>query len=273
MSIELTSLQEASDRREDALIASVKMLFNSTINKEKVILIVEGKDDKDVYSLCLKANAVCIFPDGNCMKHAIILEALNVMYRNRLLAIKDADFDRLEGRNNPFENLLLTDTHDMEGMVLSNGIPMLIGDDEERCHCIDLNIIYKELVDVSYLKWYNHVHNLGLNFRNIALDLDLNDYLCAVMANTANEVSVTLNDVLAFKNCNAHVSMKELCNGHDLFERIYILAHNVKRGNFAKRPFFCRLRKSYTIDKFSKTALYRSIKEWENTNEQSILAG
>ena len=114
-----------------------------------LVFVVEGKDDLDVYASCLKSDAVCIYPDGNCARHAVILGALNSTYGKRLLAIKDADFDRLERLRLPFSNLLLTDTHDLEGMVLLDGIPPLMGDDAVRCKNIELETVYDELQDIS----------------------------------------------------------------------------------------------------------------------------
>ena len=272
-SIEATSLRDASNKRPDVSIASVKMLFDNDINAGKVVFVVEGKDDVDFYASFLQANSVCIYPDGNCAKHIVILKALNGIYGDRLLAVKDADFDRLEGHNSPFENLLLTDTHDMEGMVLSNGIPPMDGEDAERCKNIDLGVLYVELEDVSFLKWYSHANSLRLDFNGISLDLSMASYLHAVLANTQKAVKVTLDEVLAFKQHNAGASKKELCNGHDLFERIYVYARSVSKSNFAKRPFFRRLRKAYTKERFATTVLCQSIKTWEKTHRHSILAG
>ena len=66
------------------------MLLKSPVNHEKVIVIVEGHDDVDAYSAFFRNATTEFFPDGNCEKHAIILNQLNEKYSDRLLAIKDA---------------------------------------------------------------------------------------------------------------------------------------------------------------------------------------
>ena len=159
----ISSMREASEKITDAKVADVKSLFDTHVNDGKVIVVVEGPDDKEVYQKVMDANAVCFYVDCNCDKHFVILNALNNKYGNRLLAIKDADFDRLDGTANPYPNMMLTDTHDMEGMIVSECLSELQGDDAVRCQGINLADIYVELEDVSYLKWFNHVNHYGIN--------------------------------------------------------------------------------------------------------------
>ena len=79
-------------------------------------------------------------------------------------------------------------------------------------------------------------------------------------------------DVYAFKVSHQGVDKKELCNGHDIFERIFVLAHNAKVSNFAKKPFFRRLRRAYPQSHFVNTSLYGHIKVWETISGYSVLA-
>ena len=256
----------------DAKVADVKSLFDTHVNDGKVIVVVEGPDDKEVYEKVMDANSVCFYVDCNCDKHFVILDALNERYGERLLAIKDADFDRLDGIANPYPNMVLTDTHDMEGMIVKECLSELQGDDAVRCQGINLAEIYAELEDVSYLKWFNHVSHCGINFNESALDLDINAYFNACVANTANVVNVTLTDMYIFKTTHTGVSEKELCNGHDILERIYVRAKAANVANYAKKPFFRRLRRAYPKNKFENTDLFQSIKDWETLNNQAILA-
>ena len=268
----ITSMRDASEKMIDAKVADVKSLFDTHVNDGKVIVVVEGDDDKEVYQKVMDVNAVCFYVDYNCDKHFIILNALNGKYDNRLLAIKDADFDRVDGAINSFNNLMLTDTHDMEGMIIAECLSELQGEDALRCHDIKLNEVYAELEDISYLKWFNHVNHYGINFSETNLNLNINAYFNACVAKTDNVVNVTLAEMYAFKTCHPGVSEKELCNGHDIFERIYVRAKDANVANFAKKPFFRRLRRAYPRDKFVNTVLFQTIKVWEVTNNQSILA-
>ena len=268
----ITSMREASEKVADAKVADVKSLFDTHINDGKVIVVVEGSDDKEVYQKVMDANTVCFYVDCNCDKHFVILDALNGRYDNRLLAIKDADFDRIERAANPYPNMVLTDTHDMEGMIVAECLSELQGEDALRCKDIKLCEVYAELEDVSYLKWFNHVNHYGINFSDTTLNLDINEYFNACLANTANVVNVTLADMYTFKAAHVGVSEKELCNGHDIFERIYVRAKAAKVANYAKKPFFRRLRRAYPKEKFVNTALFQAIKAWEASYTQTILA-
>ena len=268
----IASMRDASEDATDAVVADVKSLFDTHVNDGKVILVVEGPDDKDVYEKVMDVASVCIYPDCNCDKHLVILNALNGRYSQRLLAIKDADFDRLEGVNYPFSNLLLTDTHDMEGMIVEACLSQLQGEDAERCEGVDLCDIFSELEDISYLKWYNHSGHRGINFSDVALDLDLTAYFNACVANTDNVVTVTLEDMYVFKAAHPDVPREELCNGHDIFERVYVRARASKVSNFAKKPFFRRLRRAYPRDKFVDTSLFHAIRDWEVSYGYKVLA-
>ena len=265
-------MREASEKVADVKVAEVKSLFDTHVNDGKVIVVVEGSDDKEVYQKVMDANTVCFYVDCNCDKHFVILDALNGKYSNRLLAIKDADFDRIEGTTNPYPNMVLTDTHDLEGMIVAECLPELQGEDALRCQDIKLSEVYAELEDVSYLKWFNHANHYGINFSETTLDLDINVYFNACLANTATVVNVTLADMYTFKTVHSGVSKKELCNGHDIFERIYVRAKATKVANYAKKPFFRRLRRAYPKDKFVNTDLFQAIKAWEASYTQTILA-
>lgn len=269
----IASMRDISEAvTDDVSVAAVKALFDTHVNYGKVIVVVEGADDVDVYGKVMDANAVCFYPDCNCDKHVVVLDALNGCYGSRLLAIKDADFDHLEKRTYPYENLLLTDTHDLEGMIVEACLPYLQGVDAIRCQGITLAPIYAELEDISYLKWFNHVTQSNLCFRGIIPDKNFHNYFNSVVANTDTEVKVTLDDVAVFKGQHSGASLKELCNGHDIFEEIYVRAKAAHVANFAKKMFFRRLRAAYPQEKFVSTSLFRAIKAWEAANGYRILA-
>lgn len=268
----IASMRDACEAVSDAKVADVKALFETHINDGKVVLVVEGPDDKEVYEELTDLSSVCIYVDCNCEKHFVILNALNDRYVNRLLAIKDADFDRLEGKHHPYSNLVLTDTHDMEGMIVEASLSSLHGEDSERCQNIRLTEIYSELEEISYLKWFNHWYHCGINFSDTTLDLNIERYFNECVSKTNNSVTIDLSDVQTFKHAHLCVDKKELCNGHDIFELIYVQAHTAKVANFAKRPFMRRLRRAYPKEQFLKTSLYRDIKAWEATTGNTVLA-
>ena len=270
----IASMREASEAVTDSKVADVKSLFDTHVNEGKVIVVVEGNDDVNVYEKVMNAEAVCFYPDCDCDKHTVILSALNGRYGNRLIAIKDADFDRLEGVTYSYPNLVLTDMHDLEGMIITDCLPELQGDDAVRCAGVTITPIYGELEDISYFKWYNYSNHTCLIFKGVIPDLDFATYFNTVVAKTSTRraVTVTLADLESFKASNTGVDEKQITNGHDIFERIYAQAKSTNSVNFPKKPFFRRLRSAYPGDKFVNTALYQAIKNWEISNGVSILA-
>lgn len=269
------TMQDAVEASVGGVIGDVKSLFLNPINDGKVVVVVEGADDKDVYEKVLDENAVCFYPDYDCLNHFIILNALNGPYWNRLLAIKDADFDRLEGVNYTYPNLVLTDAHDIEGMIVDDCLLGLQGEDAARCQGINMAPIYVELEDISYMRWYNHASHACLIFKGVIPNTDFTKYFNTVVAKTKfkRTVTVTLADIVAFKNENVGAPKKQLTNGHDIFERVYVRARESNsRVNFPKRPFFRRLRRAYPKERFVNTGLFGEIKAWETANGRSILA-
>lgn len=265
-------MRVAVEAAEKGVVGDVLSLFRNPMNEGKVVVVVEGSDDEEVYAKVFNSTLSCIYVDGTCAKHYIILDALNAWYGSRLLAIKDADFDRLESVNHTYPNLLLTDTHDMEGLIIEASLSNLIGEDAQRCQGIDLTEIYSELESVSYLKWYSYHYGVGLNFSEVVLDLNMEDYFQSVVEHTNNEIAVTLADVAVFKSQHVGAPKEQLVNGHDIFERVYFRAKVFNKVNFPKRPFFRRLRKAYPEDEFVNTSLFCDIKRWEKTNGRTILA-
>lgn len=71
-----TSMREASEAVEDSRVADVKSLFETPVNEGKVVVVVEGPDDIDVYERMMNPEAVCIYPDCNCEKHFVIFSFL-----------------------------------------------------------------------------------------------------------------------------------------------------------------------------------------------------
>lgn len=71
------AMRDVSEGATDAKVADVKALFDTHVNDGKVVLVVEGADDNEVYEKVMDAASVCIYVDGNYDKHFVILDALN----------------------------------------------------------------------------------------------------------------------------------------------------------------------------------------------------
>lgn len=266
------SLKEFDEKDTDACVATVRMLLFNHVHEGKVIVVVEGADDVTMYGQLFSAGQVCLYADGCCDKHVLILKELNGGYENRLIAIKDADFDRLNGTVYPYRNLLLTDTHDAEGMMLLHGLPLknLPEEDVKRCEAVDVAALKRELAPVSYLKWQNNKERLGLCFDKTTVNQDFAGYLQAVLANSRPDIVYTSEMHTAFRAAHPDADPDELTNGHDLLEKIYAVAQAADKANFPKKKFFRRVRASYRSSAFSATRLYTSLRAWE-TQQQIMI--
>lgn len=265
-----TSLKAFDAMDVASCATTVKMLLSSEVGAGKVVVVVEGDDDKMVYEKFFSSVTVLIYPDGNCDKHILILNALK-FYKERVLAIKDADFDRLNGFSPVYDNLFITDTHDLEGMILQSDIfENLSPEDKARCVNVDVVRLKKELEDISYMKWHNNVNSLNLNFRNVSVAHSIDDYIDRVIKNSKVNVSYDVHRLHEFRKAHQNADLDELTNGHDLFEKIYIVAQRANKSNFPKKKFFKRLKNAYSFSGFNKTTLYKNLKLREPSFAQSL---
>ena len=262
-------MEEFCRSADDSKIAAVLAILRSPVTDGKEVLIVEGADDVSVYSRFFTAQYVELYPDGCCGTHYRILKSLNPNYAARLAAIKDADFDRLNGTRPEYDNLFLTDGHDLENMILREGIPApVIGEYRSRCNSIDLQEIHCGLAMISYLRWMNNDRDLCLKFKALSLAtyyirpyrIDFERYLADLLheSNRAS-ASVTHSDVEVFASRHHVNDMSDLTRGHDLLECIYIRAKEASAGNFPKKKFFRKIRDAYSVDMFSRTSLCHEI--------------
>ena len=258
---------------ENVHVTTVRLLFNSPVNRGKTIVVVEGPDDKDFYAKFFDATHAEFYTDGNCDKHQLILEELNAQFSNRLMAIKDADFDHLNQQEPSVSNLFLTDEHDMEGMILKNGIPQKIYERYPgRCEMISIDEICKNLKVVSYLRWMNNVRELGLNFKSQKwashykhpYEVDIEGYLAAVISDSKDCQAISVDELHTFMKERGEQDMRQLTRGHDLMECLYIRAKDMNAKNFSKTKFFKDMRDSYTKDMFAKTLLSKQIYDKNN---------
>ncbi len=271
--MEPLSISDFEALHRDDCVTKVMMLFSNEATEGNTIVIVEGADDNDVYDAFFDKGKTFIHPDGNCDNHIRILNELNGAYENRLIAIKDADFDRLNKKVYEYGNLFLTDGYDLEGMVLKNGMPDNLNvDDRERCMGIDVEVLKRELMDISYMKWNNNVNGLHLTFDKSSVLLSIEDYIKDVLENTSNgNIGYDKSVLDAFKSKHPTDDLDNLTNGHDLFEKVYKCAHDAQKENFPKRDFFRRLRSSYSLESFSTTILYNNLNSWESMHQTRVL--
>ena len=254
-------------------------------------VIVEGKTaDLPVYRRLVDSKQTKITPAHNKDNALAALKILEDDHFLGVLAIVDADFWRLEGLDPTSPNLFITDTHDLETMLLESlSLEKLL--DEFGSEQKITNFVANNNMDVrqallvaarpiGYLRWVSQRSNLSLTFEDLVfsrfidddtLHIDIGD-LIRVVKNKSNRHDLDDNylqgkiDELADSKHNSW----DICCGHDLvcilsFGLRSILGSN-NTNKVEPEALERLLRTGYESAYFLSTQLYCSLREWETFN-------
>jgi hypothetical protein len=174
------------------------------------------------------------------------LETLAILEKDNfkgVLTIVDADFWKLDNINPPSSNVLMTDTHDLEGMILSSkALDKFLSEfgSKEKIRKLDkpvLTILLESASPIGCLRWMSSPgkDDLNLKFEHLdfpsfldkdTLGMNLDDLIAAVKTNSRNSI---LNDGLIKRKIKKVLKMGcdpwHLCSGHDL---VKILTFGIK---------------------------------------------
>ena len=204
-----------------------------------------------------------------------------------VIGIKDADFDHINKISHNIANLMLTDTHDMETMMLTSKV----------CQCICWETIKEEyrnlsfdamtsLKNLSYLRYYNDKMIFtggdsdkdGISFKKTKIcnlipnnqPVSVEDVLKHVkLAGNSGKASFPdLNTMNRFIQQNP-IEDGELflfTNGHDLVSAIRNILHSKakKAKEYSEIAIVALIRAYFGKEEFEKTKLYKSIDNWNN---------
>ena len=252
------------------------------------IIIAEGTTDIRVYERFFLKN-VCIFIPSYGKNNAI--SALYILEKDklkRILVIVDSDFWKLESAipNNP--NLMVTDTHDLETMIISsetfNNILNEFGSliKIKKIGTSIRNILLKNSLPLGYLRWISSPTklNLSLKFKGIdynkfidkkAFSVDLIKLIEEIL-NNSNNTSINkqllIDEVKKLEDKG--FDPWHVCSGHDLIEICTIgfkkIFGNKRSKSLSSEALDAILRLSYEHSHFIKSELYVSIKNWAKNN-------
>ena len=252
-------------------------------------LIVEGNTDVRFYKKLVDSEECEIIPaitKINALRTREILLKNNV---ERIIVIIDADFSEIEGTRKPASlnfDLLLTDTHDLETMILqSEALEAIITEYCDRNNlakvCDDVRKFLLERGKIiGYLRWVNHKDRVllkfgGLNFDKFVnkktLKIDENRLISEILNNTRSpNISHRDLKIRLKKIMNKNHNLWHVCNGHDLIN-ILLIGFKKKFGLYNVKDLDSNtlsglLRVAYHPSFFCKTRLYGFIREWERLN-------
>lgn len=108
---------EGELRRPDGIANAILLTRRYPGNACLTFLLVEGETDKRLYQTFTDEKSCAIYV---AYSKANVIAALTILEESEtpgVLALVDADFDVLEGKQYTSPNLFLTDAHDVELMI------------------------------------------------------------------------------------------------------------------------------------------------------------
>jgi hypothetical protein len=253
-------------------------------------LLVEGEDDKKLFKNFVDA-ASCVIQIAYGKPN--VLGALAILEQDSfrgVLAIADADFAHLEGQLPHSPNLIWTDTHDLETMLLASpALDRLLSErgDEDRLAGFlqsagsDVRAALLKLgAPVGYLRWLSQREKMSLLFEGLPFDdflsektLMLNEgALLRVLQSRSGKgvlIEADIQSKIALLK-NVEHDRWQVCCGHDLVSVLSIALVRVfganKDADVKPGRLEESLRLAFTAADFKGTRLWAAIRAWEDQN-------
>jgi Protein of unknown function (DUF4435) len=268
-------------------IANSVMMLKST-NKNKTFLLVEGKTDSLGYGWLIDKLS-CAICAGNNKDN--VMDAINILENKRILGVLgvvDSDFWSLKHFVPPSSNILMTDTHDIETLVMNSpALHKLLhfyGDSEKVEKINIVSLLLNAAKPIGLLRFLSLEKNLNLNFKNLnfqkfinksTLQTDNQELVKAVITNTkkCKIPEKKLNEFLD-RQINRSYDLWQVCCGHDLVNILAIALQEVV-GSYQFPPSERKITEwlllAYESIHLSQTNLYKSILQWEKNNKPYIV--
>lgn len=259
------------------------------------ILIVEGHKDMRVFDNLVNKVECKLLPAYGKDNATNALDMLEKDNFDGVLAIVDSDFWKLEGFVPSTPNLLTTDTHDLETMLIASGaLDKVLSEYGSSNRIKRLSkplrmLLLDSGLPLGILRWLSSPtkYNLRLKFKGLTFDRFVDKSTLGVNVDTlinevkTNSQKTTLNSQSIKNNIIALVKTGhdpwQVCAGHDLVEILLIGFKNVfgnrKVRNITLDLIDSSLRIAYEYIYFSSTQLHKSIKNWERSNSSFKVLG
>ena len=219
-------------------------------------------------------------------------------YRGLYFAILDADFRRLEKKENYDAPIFFIDYHDLEMMLIESSawrhvLDRYVSEDKltkfEQTRSLKASL-FSFATEIARLRLINHQQKLGLRFKSkdpkkaldyskfvdkktltlIDIDAMVNYFLNLSQQQRLNRME------LAFQISAISVEtfdQREFCNGHDLIQLLYLALLSAIGSISGKSPADLEgdFILAYDSRDFCSTRLYADLKLWQATHQVSVL--
>lgn len=272
------------------LVSKLQMLRCG--KKSKTFVVVEGVTDFRLYSKMFD-QSVCEVVIGESKQN--VIEAIKVCEEQKLggiVGIVDADFLHMEENLTLPKQLFMTDTHDLEGMLLQSKAY-----DDVLLEYADLNklarfeqrrkmplkaLLLENVALIGYLRRLSLLYHFDFSFNELGfgeftyisgLTIEEQRLISYLIFRSKKHSAVTKEQVekLLDQLIMPQDDLWQICCGHDLMDLLTIgLVHLF--GNYnAKKMISGQLegsfRLAYQISYFKETKLYEALKKWEEEQE------
>ncbi len=255
-------------------------------------LLVEGRSDRIFYERFVDKSVCAVTSvSGKPSSKLRVIEVLGILEKSSfqgILAIVDADFDRLEryfAHSSP--NLIRTDTHDLETILVnSSALEKVITEfgSEEKIVKFGRDVrtaLLEAGMSVGYLRWISQLDTLNLTFNGISFNKFIDKPTLQIDELKLIQEVKNKSQAPALKSEDLHqrlTSQKsdqydplQVCCGHDLVKLLsFALGWTIgsaRDSDVEPSSLERSLRLAYEETYFCKTQMYCSILLWEGKNQ------
>lgn len=258
-------------------------------------LLVEGEDDKKFYKSFVDGAACRIeiaYGKPNVLSALLILDGEG--FRG-VLAVIDADFSVLGGRIPDGRNIVCTDTHDLETMLIrSPALDRLLNELGDEKKLTEFRSIHGKDIrhkllgigePVGYLRWLSEVEHMSLFFDDLIFERLVDERSFAMderallreLQNRSRQgvldeavIRVKIDGLRRPEHDLWHV-----CCGHDLVRILAVALRRVlgsnKDAEVKPERIEMLLRIGYAREQFVETRLWAAIRAWEDANPPFVV--
>jgi hypothetical protein len=282
---EFKSLQESITL--ESVLDEIRLHAYHPQNRDRVFFLVEGDSDIRLFRKLFNQN-ICKVKSipGGVSK---LEQGLSKLYLelNRIIGIRDADFMNLEEKTPSISVLFLTDTHDIETLMIKSDEAFISVVHEFYNYEFSVselrNTFLNSISYFGYLRWYNDLNNLELNFKDVGIgdffdaqNLKLDKLKCIqnIVNRSPNckcdDVEIILQKV--DKLIKSEHDLFQVCNGHDVANAMAIFFNFHKSGlkGLTGERIQSSLRLVYNINQFQNTDLFIKINIWALANSYNL---
>jgi len=249
-------------------------------------LLVEGSSDKTFYEYFTDKVTCQLVPTSGKYRAIEILRTLDKSNFQGVLAIIDADFDHLATLPDHSPNLIRTDTHDLETMLIdSPAFDKVLAEfgSEEKINKFGQDVrvaILQAALPVGYLRWISQLNGLNLTFSDIKFSKFVDEQTLSMdelkliqeVKNKSHALSLNREDLqqrLKDRKNDKH-DRWQICCGHDLVEILSLglrkAIGSAKTSDVEPNLLERSLRLAYEVAYFCQTQIYLSVRTWESKN-------